>query len=458
MPPYGSTFGASANATTGPNVADLEIADAYNDTAKYPNLVDVAAALEMNIKTLRNRVGIMRRERPDIPLISRSAVEREDTPLSEKPQLFMEHWTAQDCVDRLRELCEANPDTHISRIGFNRLSGISESTWNRYFGTFEEFKRQASVKLSRGARQIELDIARHASRDPMDALNAEKRQYEGKYRRDFPNRFKSILVASDFHDIDCDEFVRRTFLDTAKRLQPELVVLNGDMLDLPEFGKYTIDPRTWDVTKRITWLHVFLRDLRTAAPNAEIVYLEGNHEFRILRHLAESTPALKTILADLHGFTVSKLLGLDEFEVNYVGKADLRAWTNKDVTRELHGNTKFIWDMLLADHFPSGIDQGVPGWNGHHHVLKVTPIYSRVYGSSQWVQIGAGHVANAEYCNGEKWNGGFLIVQADTHRKHAVFEPVVVRDFTCIGGQLYYRRPEETWHKGQENFPEHAIH
>lgn len=433
----------------------LELARAYNDIDEYPHLEDVAKEFGISVKTVRNRIGIIRREHPTVQLIERRLIggRDEENPISEKPQLYMAHWTADDCIRHLRQIVLREPNRVISRNYFNTISGISESTYNRHFGTFEEFKRQASIKLSRGARKMELDIAKHASRDFTEPFNAEKASYLGKYVKDSSSRFKSVLVGSDFHDVDCDPFVRRLFIETAKRVQPECVFLNGDMLDLPEFGKYTIDPRTWDVVGRIKWLHDFLRDVREVAPNAHIVFLEGNHEFRILRHMSEATPALKTILADLHGFTVSTLLGLDQFEIEYVGKADLKAWSNRDTDRELHKNAYLLWNQLLGDHFPDGIKQGIPGWNGHHHKFKVTPLYTRQFGASQWVQLPSGHVPRAEYCNGEQWNTGFMLVHADTKTGHSIFEPIEVRNFACIGGQYYYRRQDEAWHKGQTFFP-----
>lgn len=442
-------------------VTDLDIAFVYNNVDDYPTLQDVADHLGKSVKTIKNRIGAMRRT-GEIELISRAdfdpdAVDDDDVPLSEKPQLYMEHWTAADCINLLRKMWISfvNRDgkqCDITRAHFRRYSGISESTWNRYFGTFEEFVRQAGCKLSRGARQIELNIARHASRDPMDLLNEERSRYIGKYKRDSGRRFRTAVVMSDYHDVDCDPFVRRMSIEAVKRVQPDVIFLNGDMLDLPEFGRYTVDPRTWDVIGRIKWLHEFLRDLREASPASHIIYLEGNHEFRILRHLAEATPALKTILCDLHGFNVATLLGLDQFEVEYVGKADLRAWTNRDLNREIGKNNYFLWDMLLGDHFPQGAEEGVPGWNGHHHHWKITPLYSRIYGASQWVQLPGGHVRQAEYCKGEKWNNGFMIVHADTMTKRAVFEPIDIRDFCVLGGEFYFRGEEETWHQGQEHY------
>lgn len=436
-------------------LTDLDVALAYNNVDQFPSLEDVADHLGISYKTLKNRVGIMRGIPTGPELIDRkNFVPNEREVLSEKPELYMAHWGREECIEHFRSLALADPDRSWSRNYFRKVSGISESTWNRWFGTFEQYKRSAAILLSRGARAVELHIARHAAKDHLEPFNAEKRSYAGKYFRDVTGRFRTVVVGSDFHDKDCDPFIRRIFIDTCARIQPDVIFLNGDMLDLPEFGKYTIDPRTWDVTGRIQWLHSFLADLRSAAPNSNIIYLEGNHEFRLLRHLGEATPALKTLLADLHGFTVSKLLGIDQFEVNYVGKADLKAWHNADINRELHANTYLLWDALLGDHFPTGKRQGIPGWNGHHHLLKVEPLYSRVFGPSQWVQLPAGHVGQAEYCEAEKWNGGFLIVHHDSATKHSIFEPVEVRDFCVVGGQPYFRKDEERWFKGQTSFPE----
>lgn len=431
-------------------VNDLDVALAYNDMERFPTLSDVARFLGMPEKTMRNRIGRMRGQ-GQIELIDRASLMKSDEPLSERPELFMEHWTPADCIDHLRRFYLTN-DERASRSSYRKYGGVSESTWNRYFGTFEEFQRQAGIKLGRGARQLELHIARHASRDPMEALNEEKRCFKGRYVRDSGRRFRTVLVASDLHDRDCDPFYRRVFLDTAKRVQPDCVFLNGDIMDLPEFGRYTQDPRTWDVVGRIKWVHEFLRELREACPDSHIVFLEGNHEFRLMRHLSEATPALKSLLGDLHGFTISKLLGLDEFELEYVGEADLRAWSNTDVNKEIAQNNYFLWDALLGDHFPTGMKEGVPGWNGHHHKFVMTPIYSRHYGSSMWVQVGGGHVRRAEYCKGEIWQNGFLMVHCDTQTKKSVFEPVEIRDMCVVGGEFYYRQEDETWHANQMHY------
>lgn len=367
-------------------------------------------------------------------------------PLSEDERKFHRDWSAEDCLTHLRGIAEAHPDQVISRNFFRVHSDISEATWNRYFGTFQEFKRQAGIVLSRHAHRLERSIAKHASVDVLRKLNETKRNYEGAYSKPNRKRWKTILNGSDVHDVDCDPFWRRMFLEAAGRIQPDVIVLNGDTFDLPEFGKYTQDPRTWDVVGRIRWVHQFLHDLRETCPDAEIVMVEGNHEFRLLRHMAEATPALMTVLADLHGFTVPKLLGLDEYEVNYVARMDLAAWTERDIKEELRRNYTIQYDAVLFHHFPEGARMGYPGTNGHHHKHVVTPYYSPLFGSYEWHQTGSGHARSASYTPGEKWSNGFLVIHVDALTRHSVFEYVDVRDFAVLGGVFYTRHKSEVVH------------
>ena len=63
--------------------------------------------------------------------------------------------SSDQCLDELRRIVEANPDRVISRNFFRVNSLISEATWNQFFGTFSEYKRQAGVVLTRQQHAIE---------------------------------------------------------------------------------------------------------------------------------------------------------------------------------------------------------------------------------------------------------------------------------------------------------------
>lgn len=364
-------------------------------------------------------------------------------PMSEDERKFRPDWTAEDCINELIRIAKIDTRKVVTRNYFRVHSEISESTWNRFFGTFLEFKRQAEIILSRHAHRLERDIAKHASVDKMRALNTDKREFEGKYLRPSNRAFQVTIAVSDLHGKHCDPFFRRVFLDLLRRIRPDKVVLDGDIVDLAEFSKHSKDPRAFDVKGEIDWLHALLSDIRTVLPDVEILYVEGNHEFRLLRHMGEQTPAMMVMLSDLHGFTVPKLLGLDRFEVNYIARADMTAWTERAIKTELRKNYVTLFDSsLLFGHFPEMRSMGIPGASGHHHKHIVWPAYSPVYGPYEWHQIGCGHMREASYCNGERWANGLLISYTHVASKRTQFDYVDLSHQAAMVGGLFYERRE----------------
>jgi hypothetical protein len=367
-----------------------------------------------------------------------------DVPMSENVRKITDDWTADQCIEELRRVAKLDEDKVVTRNYFRVHGRIAESVWNGHFGTFEEFKRQAGIKLSRAQHAHERNIAKHASVDQYRELNAEKRSWSDRYIRENGSRFKTMVIGSDFHDIEIDPFFLRVWLDVIRRVQPDNVIYGGDVFDLPEFGKYGVDPREWDVVGRIRFAHDrIFGPSREAAPNAQFDFIEGNHEARLLRHLADATPALRAVLSDLHGFTVSKLLGLEQFEINYTAKADLAAWTKRDFDKELANNYKIFYNTVLVHHFPHARNMGLPGVNGHHHRHQVWAEFSPVYGEYEWHQLGSGHKRSASYCEGERWHNGFVIANVDTQTKAVTFDYIQVRDHAVAGGMWYYREEHE---------------
>lgn len=639
-----------------------EFAKIYNDLAKYPKISDVANYFKINERSVRRTA----RKARDAGV---SLIKRSKNIIPESETIFREHYSRANCIDELVKLQKENDGVFITRNFYRYSTLTSDSTWNRYFGTFDEFKRQAGLTLSRAQQQLEKDIAKHASRDSYLDFNEERKEYEGKYLKPNNNRFKTLLIASDLHDIECDKFFLRTFLDVAKRVQPDVICIAGDLFDLPEFGKYLVDPREWNVVNRIKFVHEnILAPLRANAPNSQIDLIEGNHECvsldtevltsegwvkavdlrynsriasfstteekinfenpvamkaykfvesvhvvgtltneciskshrifldgklepvrnwidksfrqdrkklsmdlnypdaqisdedlkallteakhtedfsiltklskrqlkvveetltrryflqgdsyithgraraealqmsyvfngmpavvkfvsnswrvnvfrkkfnsfvevhradrqtviaiqtvdgtlitkrqgiinftgncRLIKHLAEATPALRAVLSDLHGFTVSKLLGLDKYEINYIAKADLKAWNKRDEEKELANNYKVYFDSFLVHHLPQARNMGMPGCHGHHHKHIVWSSFSPTFGTYEWHQLGCGHKRSASYCEGEKWGLGFGLVHIDTQTKTTNFEYIPVTDFAIAGGKWYQR-------------------
>lgn len=344
-----------------------------------------------------------------------------------------------DIVNDMKRVAQVVGCDLITRAQYREHGNFSDHAMKETFGTFRAARRAAGLEEGQGGRADRLALARHVDADGYRQMNIEKADYIDKFRKPKGTRFQTLLVASDIHDEECDPFWRRVFLDTVSRTQPDTVILGGDVFDLAEFGRYSIDPREWDIVGKIRWVHEFLSEIRTRSSDTEIVFIEGNHEHRLLRYLTDNAPALKVLLSDLHGWTVPKLLGLDKYEVRYVARADLATFNKSNVVKEIAKNYEVFHDCFLVDHFPDGRNKGLPGVNGHHHQHVVHSEYSHVFGSYEWHQLGCGHRRQAEYCAGEKWNMGFMTVLVDTQEQRPLMDYHFIGDVALVHGKHYMR-------------------
>lgn len=223
-------------------------------------------------------------------------------------------------------------------------------------------------------------------------------------------------------------------------MQPDIIVLGGDIFDLAHFGRYNTDIRDYGLIERMNFVHKeILEPLRTLCPNTQIDFIAGNHEERILKHFSDQTPALRVLLSDFHGMTLSGLLGLDKYGINFISKNDLAAYTLSDSRKEVAKNWKKYYDSFIVHHFPSGSSLGLPGVSGHHHKTNVHSHYNETYGTYSWVENGGGHKLDCEYAHA-KWNLGFTIATVDTQLKTTVFDVVTFSEtMAVVGGKVYSR-------------------
>lgn len=112
-------------------------------------------------------------------------------------------------------------------------------------------------------------------------------------------------------------------LAVVKALRPARVVLLGDNLDLPEFGKYRLSPAFQQTTQAaIDYATKFVARLRACAPDATIDWLAGNHEERMQHWGMDNARAAFGLRRGMtpEGWpvlTVPHLCRLDEHGVTY---------------------------------------------------------------------------------------------------------------------------------------------
>jgi predicted phosphodiesterase len=109
------------------------------------------------------------------------------------------------------------------------------------------------------------------------------------------------------------------------------VLLNGDLMDMFGISPFFRVPTRDRFADEIEVGRQFLTWLRSRLPNARIVFREGNHEFRLVRYVAEKAAALY----DLEEIHLPSLLRLPSHGIEWV--ADKRkVFLGKLIT--LHGH------------------------------------------------------------------------------------------------------------------------
>lgn len=145
-----------------------------------------------------------------------------------------------------------------------------------------------------------------------------------------------------FHNRKCWDLA----IKLIKEVKPETVVLLGDMLDMAEWTlKYQRKPQMFFTTQAaLIELNWWLAKIRKIVPEAEIIYLEGNHEDRLSRALMENMKAAYMLkkadeVESDPMLSVPNMLGLDDLNIEYRGDyPNNEYWLNENAVCH-HGDS-----------------------------------------------------------------------------------------------------------------------
>ena len=356
------------------------------------------------------------------------------------------NFSKDECLEALKQLSVENPDKDISRDFFRARTQVPDKIWSYYFGKFTTFKQAAGLVPSRLEKKFLNKQDRESSVDTLRQFNKEKFGWSDLYPKTNSKRFVSILCVSDTHDIYCDPFYRRMSLVAANEIEPDVVVFNGDIFDHPEISRHRKRPDEYQPIQRNKWVRQYFKDMRDASPDAEMNFVEGNHEYRIITYMMDNSPYVMDVL-NLHGINAREFLGLDEFEINYYSRSDFGTITEADIQNQLKKNFYKFEDKVLFHHYPQGRQFGMPGCSAHQHVFQTWPMFNEEYGAYNWYQLGCGARRYMDYhlMMGQKWQNGFMIIVVDReNKKNTIFNYVDCSNEICLlNGKLYKRNEEE---------------
>jgi hypothetical protein len=146
---------------------------------------------------------------------------------------------------------------------------------------------------------------------------------------------------------------------------PQYLFVMGDMIDVATLSRFDIRPDAPSVADEIAELKRVLADYRNAAPKAEVVYLAGNHEWRVERAI-RSNPALGILIKPMRELLDLEALGIKHY-VPYLPA----------------GMVEFAGSLLVTHGYKVGAQSGYSaqrhltntGWStihGHSHRLGIT--------------------------------------------------------------------------------------
>jgi predicted phosphodiesterase len=270
--------------------------------------------------------------------------------------------------------------------------------------------RGALGKAARGARK---DLRReHGS--PSDGIYPmpdpiSDKTTEWKVRK---FEFDECLLFSDVH-VPFHDPALEVALAYGRTRKPDLIVLNGDIVDFYNASFFDKDPRRrFRLATEVEYLKALLEHLRDRFPKARIVYKEGNHEERFARMVWKDAPELASVLTpDGTPCTDLRLiLGLDNFRIEHIG--------NKQPI--LLGEHLYV---LHGHEFRAPMTNPVNPARGLFLRTKTNAICGDMHQTSHHSEAGMEHVISCwsvgclcnlrpSYMPLNKWNHGFAMIQS----------------------------------------------
>ncbi len=241
---------------------------------------------------------------------------------------------------------------------------------------------------------------------------------ESNYQVDSNGLNEYAVVGSDFHFGCHDEASISIFLATVEQLQPKIVVLNGDTMDMLAISRYPKDiKKHWNLLDERKAYHQFLDALISVSNGAKIYETVSNHsgqsiDGRWRRYLSDRLGELGC-LPDI----VDRLSYQNVFMGDYQDYVDHVDYVDLNGLIVTHGTTVRKNGGYSAR---GEIDKwGASILHGHTHRIGSTAQRFPAIGNRPDKQMygfegGCLCALNAAYGVGLNWQNGFNIVGLDT--------------------------------------------
>lgn len=233
------------------------------------------------------------------------------------------------------------------------------------------------------------------------------------------------LVLSDLHIPYHDRKALKAIYGLLSDYTFEHIILNGDFLDCYSISSFTPDPRKPLIQEEIDIATAILQKIRDLQPEAEIHFIEGNHEERLQRTL-RNTPGLLGIKS----LEWTSLLELDKIKASFTPYK--QHITIYDMVQITHGHRVSKHSAYSAKaHL---LDYGYQTLL-HGHTHRLGSYYLSGVGSPRKA-FEIGHLSDTSqmsYVQNPNWQQGFAII-----RPPGQVEIIPIENGTFIYGDKRY--------------------
>lgn len=332
-----------------------------------------------------------------------------------------------------------------SRQRYRQLGWYPEILVVDVFGNHEEFQRAAGLRDSRGTTNVRNTIAKLATERCVQEYAEASVLTEGRNLADLDDKqqwkgLKKILVGSDFHSQFVDPFALQVFLDSIDIVKPDLVVLNGDVVEFSSVSRHTKMPGAANLSLQgeIDFCREnILRPVRERAGDVPVTWHIGNHEHRLVRYLADVAPDL----AELRCLDWKTLFTIDDLGIEMIFGGDFMAPAQWQRRNDVEKRTwRIYYDSWAVTHGNSTSRHsaaqelsrfGISGTSGHSHRPQMFSRPTATCPTATWMTTGmlAGFAVGHHYVQGPSaWTMGFGFVVIDPERRIVIQEPVTVHE------------------------------
>lgn len=220
------------------------------------------------------------------------------------------------------------------------------------------------------------------------------------------NTKEIIVYLSDIHIPFENKLSVDTAIDYIKEINPNKIILGGDVLDFYQISNFLKNPKERNVIDEIKHTKEFLYKIRNLFCDAEIIYLEGNHEQRLERYIINNAKELYEVLENI----LQEKLELDKLKIQYIKQpfAIGKLWF-------MHGHevncksanaeyiTNIIWKKVhnnfICGHWHRTQDKTWKNINGKYYGGYVVGCLCK----------------DLDYALINNWNNGFAIIKYDAN-------------------------------------------